>query len=351
MEMSTNREFDVEVKRYISSLSPIIPTCLVKVKATNNGPPPYTGDILEEEELLLWMDDEEIESNEERMADAKRRLQAQGDPLPEFWREKYIKKANTFWHAFYKRNTDKFYKDRHYLTTEFPEITTANTILEVGCGVGNAVLPLLSEFDTLVVHAVDFAESAIAMLRMHPLALTIAPPPAAASSPSSSSSSPSSSSSASTSPPSPSFPPPPSSPRLLPSVCDVCTQSLPVPDGSVDLVLCMFVLSAIAPRTHPLVLAKLAAALKPGGRLCFRDYGRLDEAQLRFKKGSLLADNMYVRADGTISYFFALEEIDDLARQAGMEVQRSRVVRRQMQNRSKGEKRSRIWLQAVYSKK
>ena len=62
-------------------------------------------------------------------------------------------------------------------------------------------------------------------------------------------------------------------------LCDVVKDALPC-DG-VDVVLCLFVLSSIAPGALPGVVQKLGAALKPGGRLLFRDYGRYDAAQLR----------------------------------------------------------------------
>jgi methyltransferase-like protein 6 len=71
---------------------------------------------------------------------------------------------------------DHFYKDRHYLHVIFPELSPPAlspfpsslpqlTLLEVGCGVGNAVLPLLDIHPTLCVYAVDIARSAIDILR------------------------------------------------------------------------------------------------------------------------------------------------------------------------------------------
>ncbi|XP_047624526.1 tRNA N(3)-methylcytidine methyltransferase METTL6 isoform X3 [Phacochoerus africanus] len=88
--------------------------------------------------------------------------------------------------------------------------------------------------------------------------------------------------------------------------CDLTKDDLleHVPPESVDVVTLIFVLSAVHPDKMHLVLQNIYKVLKPGKSVLFRDYGLYDHAMLRFKAGSKLAENFYVRQDGTRSYFF-----------------------------------------------
>lgn len=63
--------------------------------------------------------------------------------------------ARKNWDIFYKQNTTNFYKDRHYLRREFSELAKKLdslqkgeevTLLDLGCGVGNAFYPLIETF-------------------------------------------------------------------------------------------------------------------------------------------------------------------------------------------------------------
>ena len=73
------------------------------------------------------------------------------------------------WDKFYANHNDKFFKDRHWLFTEFPDLAKENIrVLEIGCGVGNTVIPLLDKNPSAFVYGCDYADSAIEILKNHP---------------------------------------------------------------------------------------------------------------------------------------------------------------------------------------
>lgn len=135
-------------------------------------------------------------------------------------------------------------------------------------------------------------------------------------------------------------------------VHDVCDDGLPYPfpDGILDVILLVFVLSSIHPDRMQGVVNRLFKLLKPGGMLLFRDYGRYDKTQLRFKRGHCLSENFYVRGDGTRAYFFTEGEVHNMFCKAGLDEKQNLVDRRLQVNRKKQVIMHRVWVQGKFQK-
>ncbi|XP_030062133.1 tRNA N(3)-cytidine methyltransferase METTL6 isoform X2 [Microcaecilia unicolor] len=207
-------------------------------------------------------------------AEEAARLEKDQTLVSHFKQLKLEKEAQKNWDLFYKRNSTNFFKDRHWTTREFEELRACRefenqklTILEAGCGVGNCLFPLLEEDMNIFAYACDFSPRAIEFVKQNPLY---------------------------------------NAERCKVFQCDLTKDDLldNILADSVDVVILIFVLSAIHPDKMHLAVENIYKVLKFGGSVLFRDYGLYDHTMLRFKSGSKLGENFYVRQDGTRSYFF-----------------------------------------------
>ncbi|KAJ9224316.1 putative actin-binding protein ABP140 [Paecilomyces variotii] len=236
-------------------------------------------------EFNAW---DHVETDEDYRQYAELQIAKQREaPVSEFDQQRFNGDPAKWWNLFYKNNKANFFKNRKWLRQEFPVLADVTrkdagrkVVLEVGAGAGNTAFPLLvnNENEELMVHACDFSSTAVKVMResehYNPKNMTA-------------------------------------------DVWDVTAQgegSLPpgLTEGSVDLVVLIFIFSALAPDQWNQALHNIYRVLKPDGEVLFRDYGRGDLAQVRFKKGRYMAENFYVRGDGTRVYFFDKQELADM---------------------------------------
>ncbi|XP_053323395.1 tRNA N(3)-methylcytidine methyltransferase METTL6 [Spea bombifrons] len=249
-----------------------------------------------------------------------KKVQNDRDLVSEFKQLKLEREAQKNWDLFYKRNSTNFFKDRHWTTREFEELKACRefesqklTIFEAGCGVGNCLFPLLEEDPGLFIYACDFSPRAVDFVKQNPFY---------------------------------------NAETCKAFQCDLTKDELTdnIPADSVDVVTLIFVLSAIHPEKMQRAVQNIYKVLKPGGCVLFRDYGLNDHAMLRFKPGSKLGENFYVRQDGTRSYFFTKEYLLSLFSTAGYEEVSNEYVLRETVNKKEGLCVPRVFLQSKFRK-
>lgn len=259
-------------------------------------------------------------------------------PVSDFDKHRFNSDPAKWWNLFYKKNTANFFKDRKWLQQEFPVLVKAASedsgpvvLLEIGAGAGNTAFPILANNKNpgLKIHACDFSKKAVEVMRSHEAY----------------------------------------DPKFIQAdVWDVAGDSLP-PDlleGSVDIALMVFIFSALSPQQWEKAVQNVYRVLKPGGEVCFRDYGRGDLAQVRFRKERYLDENFYIRGDGTRVYFFDKDELAaiwtskqtdegtdncDENNTPRFEIENLGTDRRLLVNRARRLKMYRCWLQGRFRKK
>ncbi|KAA6407517.1 MAG: actin binding [Lasallia pustulata] len=176
-------------------------------------------------------------------------------PVSDYDRTRFNADPAKWWNQFYRHNTTHFFKDRKWLRQEFPVLAAVTqagagpkTVLEIGAGAGNTAFPILAgnANDGLTIWACDFSKKAVELIRANAAF---------------------------------------DARVMRAEVWDVAsaTESLPrgLRAGSVDVVLMVFVFSALAPGQWAQAVRNVWEALRPGGEVCLRDYGRGDLAQLK----------------------------------------------------------------------
>jgi len=274
----------------------------------------------EEEEKAPFSIAQDFSQSERVLTDKEKEKLEKDKPLGDFKKNKLELEARKNWDLFYKRNSSNFFKDRHWTHREFPELTVENlskrrhVLLEPGCGCGNAIFPLTEENKDLFVYACDFSQRAVDLVKSNPLY---------------------------------------NEERFNAFQCDLTADDLceKIPVESVDIVLMLFILSAISPQKMEASLNNILKVMKPGGILLFRDYGLYDHAQLRFATGHKIEDNFYVRQDGTRAYYFSLNTTKEIFTSAGYEIVENQYVHKRTVNKKEGVDVPRIFVQGKYKKK
>ncbi|CDJ31725.1 YALI0E24717p, related [Eimeria mitis] len=135
--------------------------------------------------------------SEEAVAEKTEIVEKNENEMTEQQKVKLLENAVRNWDIFYKHNKDHFFKDRAWLAKEIPEIAAVCSaaaaaaaaaaagetaaaaaaaaaesaaappfLVDVGCGVGNALIPILLANPQLHAAAIDCSPRAISILRM-----------------------------------------------------------------------------------------------------------------------------------------------------------------------------------------
>lgn len=152
----------------------------------------------------------------------------------------YNQNPAEYWDKFYSLNQNKFFKDRNWLSLEFPELfripdnlpeDSPFTICEIGCGAGNTCYPWLTinKDKNVFAYACDYSAEAIKVVKQNSMY---------------------------------------DEKRMKGLVLDITTTTeVEIKENSVDICVCIFVLSALHPSEWKQAVDNIYRMLKPGNVL------------------------------------------------------------------------------------
>lgn len=245
--------------------------------------------------------------------------------LPSVFPDHAIEETSADWNAFYSSHrTGEVYKPRRFLYNEFKkyfneliESSRYDTIMEVGCGHGSSIYPLMDVLPSSMRYiATDYSENAIHIFKSHKQY---------------------------------------NESVIASYVWDICSEY----NGCIDVkqqqpyvIVCVFCLSAVDPVHHVQCLSNMAMLLPTNGCLLFRDYGYLDLTMLRHK--NRIGDRLYRRDnDNTLAYYFTTDYIREIVSSAALvnvltieEISYATIINR---NRKTGIEMKRVFLHGMLS--
>ncbi|TYJ38404.1 hypothetical protein E1A91_A05G440900v1 [Gossypium mustelinum] len=220
--------------------------------------------------------------------------------------EYYQKNATKFWDNFYKRHKNKFFKDRHYLEKDWgqyfsDDANSANVkvLLEVGCGAGNTIFPLIAAYPELYVQACDISPHAVALVKAG-------------------------------------------------QTFTVEIQShAEFKEDRVNAFLCDVTVDNLLEKINP---SSVDVITLPDGYVLLRDYAIGDFAQVKLgNKNQMISEGFYVRGDGTCSFYFSEDFLSTLFFQAGFNTVDISTYCKQIKNSHKNITMDRRWVRAVFN--
>lgn len=210
------------------------------------------------------------------------------------------------WDYFFdKHDSGSFFKPRRYIEMEFQTyLIKAKSILEVGCGYGCTLYPLIEKFPFHYI-ATDYSRKALDILRNHPKFDPI---------------------------------------RISTELWDV---SQPLQQTlQPDTIICVFALSALAPSQHIDSLKNMKHQLKDRNSvILFRDYGIHDMTMYRHTIRH--DERLFRRSDGTLAYYFDLAYLQSISTAAGLQCVENEYATVCVQNRKSLESMHRVFVHAV----